>query len=589
MAACRRSAYPLAASSSSCHKVRVHCWIYLNVIKCPCKRLEGDIVLRYFARRLEPEDWARFAPYAQRVRTLLYNGRVADRDSYGRPRIIGAEAFDEIARTRTTLNILPNLRTLEWYAATPGRVHHSILFMHENVKSFKVLLSAREEPNYTSLCKDIVARMPSLTHLDLRFSFSVNKIKPELIALFSGLSKLQIAILPLYCITGDIMEALSRLPNIGTIQFEFLDEQGSGDMTDVMQFSPKLEAGAFPSLWDLSLSARLSDMTRFLNMNYAPTNLTSLYVHVISVATPSVFTGFLNAVADNCHLLTSLYIDLAMRENPMAPPVSQERLTFENLRPLLNCPNLTTFELRWDLPLNITPEEIEIIAVKWPSLEVFLLNYEPMPFSIPSATNHANHANGAISGSAASLPTPTPTPAFLPSEPLTLRALLPFARHCPRLRELGMYVNATAADISPADPMETPPSFKSLQKLQVGLSRITESAPVALFLSQICPLGCEVNAGVSWPEGLGVFLGPDSLLTREEEQTIVKDVQGWWKGWNEVQEALPLLTRLRMEERARRKMLEKEVEDLRIRCKLLEERSTMGLQGASVDGTCVAL
>jgi hypothetical protein len=50
--------------------------------------------------------------------------------------------------------------------------------------------------------------------------------------------------------------------------------------------------------------------------------------------------------------------------------------------------------------------------------------------------------------------------------------------------------------------------------------------------------------------------------------------------WNEVGKMLPLPTRLRVEEKARRRTLGNDVEDLRIR----KERGKVNMDG---DGTCV--
>ena len=69
---------------------------------------------------------------------------------------------------------------------------------------------------------------------------------------------------------------------------------------------------------------------------------------------------------------------------------------------------------------------------------------------------------------------------------------------------------------------------------------------------------------------------------------MLEDIQTWYERWAEVNRVLPLLTRLRMEERARRRELEREVEDLRVRCRVLEERLDMGA-GALVDKGCVLL
>ncbi len=428
------------------------------------------------------------------------------------------------------------------------------MFMHDTVTHFTVPLSHNETYPIASFFQEVVLRMPKLTYLDLRFEFSASSMVTEFSTFIGGLPNLRKIILPIFTITSGVMEVLSSLPSLGIIQFEFLLTQGQGVLTDVVPFAPKLQEGAFPALWDLSISAKLSDATKFLSCDFGPTNLTSFYVHVLSTTEPSEVTDFLTAVADNCQLLTHLYIDLLIpiTDETIEDTSPKERLTWNDIRPVLSLSNLIAFELRWDKPLKITPENIEEIAVKWPSLKVLLLNCEPTVPSEPS--------------------------------PLTLSALLPFARHCPNLEELGLYITASLEDsrLSILSSPDIKP-FKSLKRLYMGLSKISDPGPVALFLSQVCPLGCEVTSGVTWPEGFGV---PETTLNLVRLDEVQSEAQTWWDCWQETNRTLPLLTRLRMEERGKRQALEREVEDLRMRCAVLSDRLGASVSG---DGTCVAL
>lgn len=426
--------------------------------------------------------------------------------------------------------------------------------MSENVKHLAIRVHQGEVYPPADLFKDIFERMPLLTHLDLSFDFPVREIEDDLTDLIQHLPKLKKLVVPLYCLTSKVVEVLSTLQNLGTIQFEFMEQQGEGDVQDVQKFSPSLREGAFPALWDLSLSSHLHDMTKFLSGSFSPTNLTSLYVHVLSVAKPSAVTNFLDAVAENCLLLTHLYIDSFVPIDSMIPEGTHspgDRLTFDDLRPILKCIRLTAFELRWNLPLNISQDDIEELASKWPYLEILMLNCEPVPLGPDQLSS------------------------------LTLRAVIPFVRHCPNLRELGLYVSATAADLDavtagPSSPLQP---FRQLTRFCVGTSSISEPGPIALFLSQLLPLECEVVAGVSWPEGFSAF------RARYQEDMQLRTTE-WYDRWQEVGRVLPLLTRLRMEERENRKLMERELEDLRMRFKVLEERSALSL---GADSSCLVL
>ena len=496
-----------------------------------------------FTRTLDVRDWERFHLYARRVRSLTLD---EDEDKT----CVSREAFDELSRTRVMLNVLPQLRQLAWITGTVDRMRLSLMFQHENVTDFSVYLHRTSTYPISTFFKEVMQRMPHLKVLDLRFAFPVREVEDDLLDLFSGLPQLRKVILPIYTFTSKIVEKLSTLQQLDTIQFEFMRSQGNGDITDVMNFDPQLQQGAFPVLTDLSLSAQLVDATRFLCGSFAPSNLTSLYLHTLCLASLGEVYEFLTMAAENCQLLIRLYLDFFtsadIRSDPDSPPI-----TWQTLRPVLSCANLVEFEVRWDRAFVITQEDVEEMAAKWPSLETLLLNCEPMH---------------------------VPTP---PS--LDLRALVPFARHCPKLIELGLYLSGTVDSDVVADVGTVTP-FKSLQRLCLGTSPISEAGPAALFLSQLCPLGCEVFSGITWPDGFAIR---DDVLDEAGLEELNTQAMIWFDNWKEVSRTLPLLTQLRAQERNRRAALEKELEDLKIRCRLMSDRLSVTLKGHT-DGTCIA-
>ncbi|KAH9929239.1 uncharacterized protein B0H18DRAFT_874169 [Fomitopsis serialis] len=496
-----------------------------------------------FTRMLNAEDWRRFERHARRVRKLSYVRAPNDLNSP----YLGGRVLDEIARSRTSINILPNLASLEWCS---DETRHSLVFMGPSVKRFSVYLHESTDYSLSDHFKDVSARMPSLTHLDFAFDFAVRDIEADLITLIGELPHLKQLTLPSYSFTSRIVEALSLLPKLETIQFEFWERQGRGDPTDIAVFSPTLREEAFPALWDVNLSAHLPDMTRFITSPHAPAHLTSLYVHLPSAASPSAINEYLTAVAENCQLLERLYMDLFVPPLPGVPhqPVYAESLSWGDLRPLLLCKHLRVFELTWTLPVLMQQDDVEELASSWPSLRILQLNCLPNPV----------------------FPLPPPE--------LTLRALMPFATHCPELEELGLDVDTNAAELAFTAhdaAAAAPPPFRKLKRLCFGLSPIAEPGPVALFLSRMCALGCEIAAGPRVPDGFNVVFSDWTLELLDR--------------WTEVGKVLPLLVRLRMEERARRQELEREVEDLRMRCNVLVERATLPEGALNADGSCLVL
>ncbi|KAK7682132.1 hypothetical protein QCA50_014718 [Cerrena zonata] len=482
-----------------------------------------------FERRLCASDWETFRKRALRVRSLTYGS-----EELSVEKDLCSSAFDEIARNRPPYSILPvllpNLQQLTWLPTVNNRTEYLLMFMHDKIKELTIRLINNDVYPIQSLFEEIRLRMPFLTHLELRFKFPMKQIEGDLVKLLASLTKLKKVTLPVFTITSKIMESLSRLPQLGTIQFEYYESQEMGVPGDIVPFAPQLDSSAFPALWDLSFSSTLHDASSFLKANHAPTNLTVLYVHVVDPATPTDLSQFLSAVAENCHLLTELYI-----HQTKSPAYNAEDLspagdgpTWETLKPILDCPNLVTFELFWDRPLKLTQENIEEVAFKWPSLEQLTLDCDP----------------------------------FFPKEAstLTLTALLPFARHCPNLRELGLYVSAGGEDLDTLSSIITP--FKSLRTLNFGLSRVTDIDSTVVLLSQLCPPDCEVICGVAWPQAL-THLNEELVdLTRE-----------WSVRWEEVRKLLPLVTRVRIQERTNKDMRDKEVESLRERVVSLTKES----------------
>jgi hypothetical protein len=417
------------------------------------------------------------------------------------------------------------------------------MFMHANVKRFFLHLPLRlREVSPGPFFQDITARMPNITQLDLRMEIPMHSIEGDAINLFRGLAKLEKITLPRFHFTTRVAEALSRLEGLGVVEFQYYESQGRGDPEDTVVFTPSLSEGAFPSLWDLSMTASFRDAARFVDIPFAPTSITMLYIDSQALETPADVLNLLDIIAENCEQLQSLglvsTINAIVTVTPDQPPKA-DCINISTLKPLFKCPALTALELVHQYPLDLLQEDVELIASKWPSLETLLLNNEPV---------------------------------YLNQSKLTLQALLPFARHCPKLRHLGLFIHATTADLPSITSFGLPksddrPCFQKLRRLSMGVSILVEEGPVALFLSHICPLGCKLESGVTWDES--IVVGEETALA----------IEGRCEKWNKVVELLPLLTRLRLEEREKARLLQSEVEDLRVRTDLLMDKASMRANG----------
>ena len=483
--------------------------------------------------------------YARRVRKFTY-------EDLGQTPQISPTSLAEISETRTSLSLLPHLREFTYATIFSGHRRFAVLFMNESVRRFNFRLDAGAEP-LRPFFDNIPARMPHLTTLDLRTSRLASSIEDDFVHLLDELPRLEKVVVPPYHITSRITETLAKLPNLGVIEFQYFLYQGIGDKVDVEDFSPTIPKDGFPELWDLSLSAHLSQFIPVVVDTLAPAakNLTSLYIHAISVESEASVRQYLTVLGENFPLIRSIYVE-ALPGSIMSTQWQEtepefEVLTLDTLKPLLGCPRLTTFELMYPIPLRLTLDDLETLTKGWPTLEVIDLNKEPV-----------------VLGSAMGI-----------QSNLTLRALLPFARNCPNLRKLGLYLHATEADLPSVS--EIPRPFAKLTELNVGLSSIGEPEAVALFLSRICPVDCNVEAGVRWPD-METFVDEISRVVMQERTN----------GWDEVKFYLPLSVKLRHEEKVARDNLEREVEDLRIRNAILVEKSGMGLKGNGDSGCIIA-
>ena len=492
-----------------------------------CVPQADTLNLQEFERLPLPDDWKRFMKYSTKVRFLNLH---RSKPLYP----LHQSTFDTIARTRTTLNILPNVHNFSWQ--NPN-LHLCVLFMHANIRQFTFsLFSTNSESDPRSLFLEISSRMPHLTTLDIRSFIPMHTIETDMILLIQQLPKLKKITFPRFYLTTKVTEALSRLPHLEIIEFQYSIEQGYGDPMDVIPFVPNLTEGAFPSLFDHSMSTTFDDAARFIDTKFSPTNLTMLYIDSEFIEPPSSIQNFLSVVAENCQLLKSLAL-VSLRDASSELDVDQGTdadITLDVLKPLLKLPGLSMVELVHQHQLALSQVDIELLASSWPSLETLILNNEPV-----------YHARSK----------------------LTLKALLPFAKHCHKLTHLGLFLDTTSVDESFYQPNLIP--FQSLKRLSMGVSIINDTESVSLYLSLILPLGCQLDAGITWDETSEIN---DSISIKVEERC---------QAWSKVAETLPMLCTLRMQERERTRAIEKELEDLRMRSAVMSDMIVLGVRDNS--------
>jgi len=420
--------------------------------------------------------------------------------------------------------------------------HYHTLFMHENVTELEVhLMGNNDDYNVSHQVSDIVGRMPSLVKLEFDVHGDMSLVESATLKLFRELTKLESVTLSKKCLTPSVLLQLSKLPTLGVIQFP---TYGPQQTNEVPPLAVTLHEGAFPALWDLSLCSNLEGIKSFLFGDAHFSRLTSLYVECRNVETPASVHEFLSALVDRYPDLKRFDIDITIQQ---ADQEQCELLSFETIRPLLSLKKLETLEVRHNHPLIVSEDNIAELAMALPDIQDLILNCEPFSLDRPS---------------------------------ITLGALLSIAHYCRKIRNIGLYLDATSVDTLPT--IGAAQFATSFRTLNLGVSPIGfDKVPVALFLSQLLasrqgPI--ELQFGVTW----------DDVLTDDHYKRTVFDC---CERWDEVAKMLPLLIRLRQEEHDHRRSIEREVEDLRMRNDVLAEYSRLrGYQAKrfSVQGCVVA-
>ncbi|KAI6141622.1 hypothetical protein BKA82DRAFT_2634167 [Pisolithus tinctorius] len=465
-------------------------------------------------------DWNRFHKYARRVRCLRFDSSSIE----GEVEVV----LDDVARTRTSFEILPNLRELVWTCRALSDLQRCLLFLHGRLKYLTVSLwSHLGEPG--PLLTDICARAPNLHTLKLHVKDPNMQMLGQIQVVVRNLHHLRKIVLPEFRFTSEVIQELSRMPNLGVIEFQHDLAMGPGNPKNVERFVPVLTAGAFPALYDLNLTAKIDDLEGFFQSSFAPINITTLYVNSYAKHSPAEVRSFLLTLSQECKHLSRLHVILLDKDINQTTCIEDEQLSFCTLQPLFSIPNLTWFEVIHKYPLRITQNEIEELASRLPSLEALELNPEPLLTS---------------------------------KSTLDLEALLPFANHCPKLRYLGLFMRATGFEVPLARASFKP--FHALQVLNVGTSKVESPKAVAAFLSLFFPPWCRLQFGITWT-------GRGTMEHRSLDLNILLELSQGVDPWEEISTLLPALIQVRREEWERTRALKEEVEDLRIRTRLVRD------------------
>lgn len=375
------------------------------------------------------------------------------------------EALSNIATSRTQSPIFPNLQEIRGWVKGPAL--RDATFMHSSVTSLTFFLDeiwfgANVEAAYFPTTKEFQAfvemvldRMPFIESLEMGTDgpiADVDGFEDIFCDLCVGLPQLSKLTLPIYHFTQKTASALSCCENIRTIAV-YMEGKYPTEIHSrrgIRSFAPVLQPNAFQSLLHLSFAATFVDATSFLTQPNSPSaNLLSLSVHILEGYLPekkNALSPFLKMLSKVAASLDALEVVLAIEDDSHGNPAASH--DFTDISSVLSFSRLTKFRIRDLRPLLITDADIITLATQWPLLEELELNGRPISDE---------------------------------SSPLSITSLVHFARHCPKLRILAVYIHHESVYKRFQDACDTSgtviPRMLALEKLVIGCSPTLDKRP----------------------------------------------------------------------------------------------------------------
>ncbi|RDB15063.1 hypothetical protein Hypma_005426 [Hypsizygus marmoreus] len=423
-----------------------------------------------FTRQPEVNDWRNFDRY--------------------RPRV----------RTRTSLNVLPNLRTLQWDAP----LRSGIVFMHDNVTDLRL---HPRSPELGSPCfREIVARMPNITHLELHPQFPMSVLVADIVKVIRSMKLLRNITLPRETPAAGLMEAISGLHALHTLTFP---DVRSADFWSLQSMRPSLNEGAFYSLSSLSICICFEDAIYLFNMLSAPSKLHTIRLDSPKFESLATIHDLLVVVGKLIPSLESFELQSVLdADGYTTRPITQNYiLDINTIRSLFKCREIVRLKFMLPHSLHLRESDVEVVARAWPCIQRLALNSMP------------NHLHSCV---------------------LTLDSLIPFARYCPDLEILALFIRADKLDIAHS-AIDSTLRWK-VHSFFPGFSDIEDPGVVSLSLSRIFPLWVTIIA-------------PCPVTSPTMLSDTLQTMQSHCDKWKKVSEMLPLLMQARMEERNKMRRL----------------------------------
>ncbi|KAJ7222728.1 hypothetical protein B0H12DRAFT_1269419 [Mycena haematopus] len=437
-------------------------------------------------RPVLPSDWERPLIYACRVRHFEYQSSHSSCPD--------SAAFYEMLRMCLPPKFLfSNIESLVWETSDAAMVPHFRLFIGPRLTS--LMVSTFQSAAHLSLLPALAMQCPLLRQVCVLTLDGLPGRCETVSFLVKQLTHLESLEVP--CLDAAALDHLAKRP---ALDFVYLDDQ--------TPLSPLASQTEVPSPCDIEvLTLTVTDAraaTEVLARLHA-SPIDSLTIQFPKDTSATAVKELYDSVAARCNeaFLKSLAITLTPTgtTDTAADPeqIALYAVLGAHLLPLFTLTTLTSVTLAGPVGLDLDDTAAADIARAWPQLTSLDL------------------------GGSAFQPVPPRT---------TLRALFAFARHCPHLLRLSLPINAhsipkwrNAKTVADARPTQ-----RCLMSLNVGDSPVGAPLDVAAYLSVIFPKLKWVSAG------------------KMRDAPVPAEVLAGQRKWKAVEEALPVLRRVRAEE-----------------------------------------
>lgn len=423
-----------------------------------------------------------------------------------------AELLDASALTEIMLEkpvsvpvLLPNLKRLHiWGQLDFGYPWLSFFkgVLHEGLRDFALSFSGKTYQAAADFYLDLAPRSPGLTMLHLWTSMmSFNQvIETHMARVIRSFPELSTVHVPSCQLTPCILSSLHQHPNIRKISI--IKETIRNGRTPTGLLPPRLEAGAFQKLTDLTLLCSLFELNRYLSSGVVCECLEDLLIDVVSQPNAETFRRCLGRIADTFPGLASLVItrreDLGVVRSKRE---AQAALSLQDLESLPRLKSLINFEIHHTDPISMHDDELAGLLSQCPSLSNVYLNSEPI---------------------------------FLSTTLLTINVLPLLAKRCPQLEALSLFIDG----VKPVDELEPAElhTFENLFYIDFGSSSVSEEGDVVTMLAQVLPLECEFSTTSAFSDDLRKALDVRWLKAMDSNHAE----------WKKIAKSLPSLIKTRI-------------------------------------------